>query len=341
MSAENGINVQEIFARIIDEQRAEKKTTDNSEDDTVYATAAIEALVEVIEKSRVTTLREVLELLRRSATEIFFADSCYAKKNSPEKKYGPASLSPLSVISACELFGLFITLSKGALENPDMDKCLEIIRERARHFLKSLKDGRDRLPQFFLPTLRNGGTYMTYSLSSTVIRTLSQAAEKDLFITIYVAAGAPHNKGELMAKQLRQLSAKHRNFITVHVIPDKAVPIEMEKVDGVIVGAESVTSNGGILNHAGTFNLGLAAAHFKKPVFVLAESYKFMQMYPIDQSDVPGELERYISNRTGTEIRVEPYTLDYTPPEYISMIYTDAGAFTTAAVSERLLELYI
>ncbi|XP_059478856.1 translation initiation factor eIF-2B subunit alpha [Neocloeon triangulifer] len=332
---EAGINVEEIF----------NAKTKNLEDDSEYATAAIETLEEVLKNSKPTTLREVLETLRKSIKEIYFPEnSTDSKETSNEdrvnvKKYGPDDL-PLSVISACELFGLYITLSKGALENPDMDKCLKIIQERARHFLKSLQDGRDRLPKFFLPTLRNGGRYMTYSLSNTVVRTLTQAAEKGLHFTVYVATGAPRNKGDLMATLLRNVSKQHDYAITVHVIPDVAVPIEMEKVNGVIVGAESVTANGGILNHTGTFNLALAAAHFKKPVYVLAESYKFMQMFPVNQADVPRELERFISHRTGKNVVVKPYTLDYTPPEYISMIYTDAGAFTTAAVSERLLELY-
>jgi hypothetical protein len=48
-----------------------------------------------------TTLREVLEKLKESISSIYVPDEF-----------------PLSVISACELFGLFITLSKGDLENP-------------------------------------------------------------------------------------------------------------------------------------------------------------------------------------------------------------------------------
>jgi translation initiation factor eIF-2B subunit alpha len=99
------------------------------------------------------------------------------------------------------------------------------------------------------------------------------------------------NFRDLMASQLKKISKDNGDAITVHVIPDVAVPIEMEKVNGVIVGAESVTANGGILNHTGTFNLALAAAHFKKPVYVLAESYKFMQMFPVNQADVPRELK--------------------------------------------------
>jgi hypothetical protein len=46
-------------------------------------------------------LREVLERLKESISAIYVPDEF-----------------PLSVISACELFGLFITLSKGDLENP-------------------------------------------------------------------------------------------------------------------------------------------------------------------------------------------------------------------------------
>jgi len=96
---------------------------------------------------------------------------------------------PLSVISACELFGLFITLSKGDLENPvskaikmlnvvcelmqltfqSIEKCLQIITERAQKFLKSLKDGRDRLPKFFLPSLRNGGVSFILIISYCII----------------------------------------------------------------------------------------------------------------------------------------------------------------------------
>lgn len=45
-------------------------------------------------------------------------------------------------------------------------------------------------------------------------------------------------------------------------------------VDMVLVGAEGVVENGGIINKLGTLNIALAAAAHNKPVYVAAESYK-------------------------------------------------------------------
>lgn len=42
----------------------------------------------------------------------------------------------------------------------------------------------------------------------------------------------------------------------------------------VLVGAEGVVENGGIINKLGTLNIALAAAAHNKPVYVAAESYK-------------------------------------------------------------------
>jgi hypothetical protein len=48
----------------------------------------------------------------------------------------------------------------------------------------------------------------------------------------------------------------------------------------VIVGAEGVVENGGIINKAGTMMLAAAARLFNKPFYVAAESYKFARWAP-------------------------------------------------------------
>jgi translation initiation factor eIF-2B subunit alpha len=37
---------------------------------------------------------------------------------------------------------------------------------------------------------------------------------------------------------------------------------------------------------------------------------------------------------------MEDMKVDYTPPSYITLMFTDLGVFTTAAVSEKIIELY-
>ena len=42
----------------------------------------------------------------------------------------------------------------------------------------------------------------------------------------------------------------------------------------ILVGAEAVVENGGIINKLGTYGMALAASAHKKPVYVAVESYK-------------------------------------------------------------------
>ena len=40
-------------------------------------------------------------------------------------------------------------------------------------------------------------------------------------------------------------------------------------------------------------------------------------------------------------VKMEQLSRDYTPPNYISLLLTDFGSLTPAAVSDELIQLYI
>lgn len=114
----------------------------------------------------------------------------------------------------------------------------------------------------------------------------------------------------------------------------------MEQTDMVIVGAEGVVENGGIVNSVGTYTAAVLAQAMKKPFYVAAESYKFARLYPLTQRDVPQthmELERPSST---TNLSTTNPFFDYTPPGYISLMFTDLGVLTPSAVSDELIKLY-
>ena len=82
--------------------------------------------------------------------------------------------------------------------------------------------------------------------------------------------------------------------------------------------------------------MAICAKSMNKPFYVLAESYKFIRLYPLNQSDIPDRL-KWKSNR---EFDEHPL-VDYTPPSYITLLLTDLGTLTTAAVSDQLMQLYL
>lgn len=103
----------------------------------------------------------------------------------------------------------------------------------------------------------------------------------------------------------------------------------------------------------------MVAKTLKKPFYVAVESYKFARMYPLTQRDVT-DMFRHDSDEAShshantstaaTEIAASiprndnisffHTTIDYTPAEYITLLFTDLGVLTPAAVSDELIKLY-
>lgn len=92
----------------------------------------------------------------------------------------------------------------------------------------------------------------------------------------------------------------------------------------------------------GTYGLGIAALELKKPVYVLTESFKFSRIYPLNQRDLPNEF-KYLSSvlKSGKDLSKQHPLVDYTPPAYITLLFTDLGILTPSAVSDELIKLYL
>ncbi len=75
--------------------------------------------------------------------------------------------------------------------------------------------------------------------------------------------------------------------IPCEVVLDSAVGYVMERVDMVLVGCEAVVESGALISSVGTYQVALVAKAMQKPVYALAESYKFLRHYPLSQTDLP------------------------------------------------------
>lgn len=131
----------------------------------------------------------------------------------------------------------------------------------------------------------------------------------------------------MIKKQLEEAN------IPTKVIYDSAIAVAMPSVDSVFVGCEAVVENGGIINKIGTFTLALVAKTFQKPFYVFTESLKFIKEFPLTQEDA-------LALATDGKVDIEKVLVDYTPPEYISLLFTSIGIFTPSAVCDELIEFF-
>ena len=124
---------------------------------------------------------------------------------------------------------------------------------------------------------------------------------------MYCTEALPGHQTDLVVSRLMSWD------VPVTVIADSAVAFHMGKVDMVLVGAQGVVENGGILNKMGTLQIAIVARSYNKPLYVASESYKFARIFPLDQTDltIPGA------------------ALDFTPPECVPLPRRAAPPHTT------------
>ena len=111
----------------------------------------------------------------------------------------------------------------------------------------------------------------------------------------------------------------------------------------------------------------MVAKTLKKPFYVAVESYKFARMYPLSQRDIKDlcrpkvesmdtgsplavvtppvkttapALQSFWSAQRPPKVDLAYFSIDFTPAEYITLLFTDIGVLTSAAVSDELIRLY-
>jgi translation initiation factor eIF-2B subunit alpha len=89
----------------------------------------------------------------------------------------------------------------------------------------------------------------------------------------------------------------------------------------------------------GTYQIAMVAKALNRPLYVAVESYKFIRLFPLQQTDVPNRSLLLTDAPSGAEAIATP-SCDYTSPDFITLLFTDLGILTPAAISDELIKLY-
>ena len=359
--------------------------------------AAIESLVSLLAQTpSLSTISETLDLLNIAAGTL--------KRSIPNS---------ISLSAGTDIFQRYIitTLQRGgpASAAGDFGAIRSHLLSNGRLFVSRAKESRKAIASTARRFIREGTTVLTNGGSRVVREVLKAAAEAQTretgaprFRVIYVVGvrysndidNAGDGEGTATIGALREL------HVPVATIPEAAVAYSMGKVSMALVGAEGVVENGGIISRMGTYQMAVLAKAAKKPLYVVAESHKFVRMFPLGQYDLGVEQnvldftttqstkathEKATIGTTDTGLltpeaesspassledfsygdrtphvndRKEYFdqssessapsitlaqkmdTVDYTPPDLISALVTEAGVLTPSAVSEELIKLW-
>ncbi|XP_012372409.1 translation initiation factor eIF-2B subunit alpha-like [Octodon degus] len=287
--------------------------------DMVSALAAIWTLLEFLKRDK----GETIQGLRANLT------------NAIEMLCGAYSWVAMS--SSGELFLRFISLT--SLEFSDYSKCKKITIEQGELFLRRIYLSKNKIADLCHTFIKDGARILTHAYSRVVLRVLEAAVAAKKRFHVYITETQPDLSGKKMAKALCHLN------VPVTVVLDATVGYIMEKADLVMVGAEGVVENGGIINKIGTNQMAVCAKAQNKPFDMVAESFKFLRIFPLNQQDVPDKFkykaDTLKSVQAEQDLKDEHPWVDYTSPSLITLLFTDLGVLTPLAVSDELIKRYL
>lgn len=216
----------------------------------------------------------------------------------------------------------------------DWEACKEHLIKNGRLFVQRAKDSRKKIAQYGLPLIRDDDVILVHAHSRAVISLLLLAASKLIRFRVYVTESRVTNNGFTTVNILRS------HNIPVCLIADATVGYVIQKVDKVFVGAEGVAESGGVINASGTYQIGVLSKDSNVPFYVVAESHKFVRMYPVAPSDIATDYPLEFATETKENELLNLPTIDFTPHQYITALITDIGVLTTSGVSEELIKIW-
>lgn len=237
-----------------------RKVLDNDPDITMPL-AAIYTLLEVLTKTNASTVSEFMDILKRGKAILI-----EAVPNS------------YSLQAGCDIFQRFVMRSLDSIENFEDTKAHLVANGQL--FVQRARQARDKIAETGSLFIKDGSTLLIHSYSRVVLAVLTRAALKNRRFKVYITESRPNGSG------LKSKRVLERHGIPCCMLLDVAVAYAMHSTDMVLVGAEGIVENGGLINQIGTLNVAQLARAANKPFYCLVESHKFVRIFPLTQYDL-------------------------------------------------------
>ena len=174
--------------------------------------------------------------------------------------------------------------------------------------------------------VQDGVTLMTHSRSSTVLQALGIARRDGRNFTVIATESRPVMEGKVLAESLAARG------LSVSFIADATAAAVMDRVDLVIVGADTITPSS-VVNKVGTVMIALAAREHGVPVYAIADTTKFTSNPEPASRDPHRGDELWIDPPHGVTVLNRYY--EAAPLHLFEKIVTEDGPLDPKQASER------
>lgn len=165
--------------------------------------------------------------------------------------------------------------------------------------------------------IKNNSKIYTHCHSSTVTHALIYAKENGKKFSVYNTETRPHLQGRMTAKELSRNNIPVTNFV------DSGMHEAIKSVDLVLLGADAILKNG-VINKIGSEAIAEIAHVHKKPVYIVADSWKyFPKNVKIEERDF-----QEVWKNAPRKIKVRNPAFEKISKLYVSKIVSELGVLS-------------
>jgi ribose 1,5-bisphosphate isomerase len=215
-----------------------------------------------------------------------------------------------------------------------LDEAVNSVSVNAKRFVEMSSDAVEIIGKIGAKRIQNGDVIMTHCNSSVALEVIKEAHRQGKQFKVYATESRPWRQGILTVNELADAG------IDVTLIIDSAVRTVMKKVTKVFVGADTITSNGTLINKIGTSQLALSANEARVPFYVCSETYKFSPMTLFGDTvtiEERGYEEVVKLGEISESVGIFNPVFDSTPAKYIDAIITEIGMISPGSVYDVMV----
>ena len=225
------------------------------------------------------------------------------------------------------------------MEGDSVDRLRRSVVDASEAFVRQLDRAQEDLGRVGANRLADGDTVMTHCHSTDALACIEAAVEQGKSISAVVKETRPRQQGHITAEQLRDAG------VPVTLIVDSAARRYLDEVDHVVVGADSIAADGGVINKIGTSGLAVNARERGVPIMTAAQTIKLHpetltgHTVEIEMRDEDEVIDDDARESIG-DVAVENPAFDVTPPRYMDAIVTEQGQFPPESIVTLMRELF-
>lgn len=289
--------------------------------------------------SLVDVAQSIKTMKIRGAGEIARAGACALKEMAQDftgndldqfkKKFEEGKTLLLSTRpTAISLWNAVQAVSRGTGELRSVEELRNVIVSNADRFVDRSKEAVKVIGRIGSQRIKGGERILTHCNSKAALSVIRTAFSDGKRVEVFATESRPWRQGLLTVNELAE------EGVPTTLIIDSAVRWIMKDIDLVYVGADTIASNGAVINKIGTSQIALAAHEARVPFIVCAETFKFSpktvhgELVEIEERD-PGEIVG--EGEIPANARILNPVFDATPADYVDSIVTEVGVISPYA----------